>query len=125
EFPPRGAACSETGSVRSVSIARSHATEACEPRQVRKEAALSNVTRVPWGSLEGAAGTDTVRVRGLEGGCTVALTLDPSSTAGAAARRPLLGGLYNALTCRPCTELTDHRTSARWSGSRTSCRRCA
>ncbi len=66
--------------MRSVLIARSHATEACEPRQVRKEAALSNVTRVPWVSLEGASVTDTVRVRHFEGGCTVALTprVDPS-----------------------------------------------
>ena len=49
------------GSVRSVSIARSHATEACEPRQVRKEAALSNVSRVPRASLAGACVTSTVR----------------------------------------------------------------
>jgi hypothetical protein len=60
--------------VRMVLIARSHATEACEPRQVRKEAALSNVTRVPWVSLEGASVADTVRVRHFEGGCTVAFS---------------------------------------------------
>jgi len=53
--------------VRSVLIARSHATEACEPRQVRKEAALSNVTRVPWASLAGACVMGTVRAFRFEG----------------------------------------------------------
>ena len=56
-------------------IARSHATEACEPRQVRKEAALSNVTRVPWASLAGASAAGTARVRCFEGGCTVTKAL--------------------------------------------------
>ena len=71
---PEGRSGSGEGLRSSVSIARSHATEACEPRQVRKEAALSNVTRVPWASLAGACGASTARDRRFEGGCTVAFT---------------------------------------------------
>ncbi len=94
--------------MRSVLIARSHATEACEPRQVRKEAALSNVSRVPWASLEGAGVTDTVRVRDFEGGCTV--TTLPSMSALYRTHRPqdfgqVVGQPHVVQTLRNAVEL--------------------
>ncbi len=94
--------------MRSVLIARSHATETCEPRQVRKEAALSNVNRVPWASLEGACVTDTVRVRGFEGGCTV--TTLPSMSALYRTHRPqdfsqVVGQPHVVQTLRNAVEL--------------------
>ena len=39
--------------------AGSHATQTCEPRQVRKEATVSRTLRAPWGRLARASRRDT------------------------------------------------------------------
>jgi len=48
----------------------SHATETHEPRQVRKEAAISEIFRVPWVSLARANYLSNARNRIAKNGCT-------------------------------------------------------
>ena len=52
----------------------SHATGAREPGQAREGAAISGITRVPWGSPAGASRKGTPRFGKVEGGCTVRLS---------------------------------------------------
>jgi len=55
--------------------ARFRATGACEPRQVRKEAALSGVSRVPRSSLARANVVGTAPGRTHNGRCATAFYL--------------------------------------------------
>ncbi len=55
--------------------ARFRATGACEPRQVRKEAALSGVSRVPRSSLARANVAGTATVRTFDGRCATDFNL--------------------------------------------------
>ena len=48
----------------------SHAAKVREPRQVRKEAAVSERLRVPWGDLAGAGRSSRVRGLSFDAGCT-------------------------------------------------------
>ena len=48
----------------------SHAAKVREPRQVRKEAAVSERLRVPWGDLAGAGRSSRVRGLSFDTGCT-------------------------------------------------------
>ena len=52
------------------SIAGSHAARRREPRQVRKEAAVSGPSRVPWGDLAGAGRHGPFGWWVIETGCT-------------------------------------------------------
>src|SRR3978361_1766766 len=63
------------GSVRrlKVLILRSRAVVACEPGQVREEAALSDTDHAPWGSRRGAVRRRERLEPIHNGGCTVQL----------------------------------------------------
>lgn len=55
----------------SVLIAGSYAANACEPGQVRKEAALSGSAYAQWGNLAGASGSELPLESRFDDGCTV------------------------------------------------------
>jgi len=56
----------------------SHAARVREPRQVRKEAAVSDRLRVPWGDLAGAGRSARVRWLSFDTGCTTDYTASQS-----------------------------------------------
>jgi hypothetical protein len=61
----------------------SHAAKVREPRQVRKEAAVSERLRVPWGDLAGAGRSSRVCGLSFDAGCTAySSTLAPAASGG-------------------------------------------
>jgi len=65
----------------------SHAAKVREPRQVRKEAAVSDRLRVPWGDLAGAGRSSRVRALAIDTGCTAVSTHPRIAAIAFAARR--------------------------------------
>ena len=58
----------------------SHAAKVREPRQVRKEAAVSDRLRVPWGDLAGAGRSSRVRWLSFDAGCTAYSSAVPAGS---------------------------------------------
>ncbi len=99
----------------------SHAAKVREPRQVRKEAAVSDRLRVPWGDLAGAGRSSRVRALAFDTGCT-AVSTHPADRRhrlrGEAAVRCTVAG-----PCRPLPPTSIGRSTA--AGGRSVSPRCS